>query len=76
MKDDERLLLQKLKERGPIDLDLPSAWDIAQSIGMPYKRARYILRIKWLRKGWYNYGVSWRVGWLEEDGLPSNEGLA
>ena len=69
MKDDERLLPQKLRERGPIELDLPSAWDIAQSIGMHYKRARYILRKKWPSKGWYEYGISWRAGWLEDEGL-------
>ena len=67
MKADEELLLQKLIERG--DNMTPSAWQIAQSIGMAYKRARYILRDKWTKKGWYNYGVSWRVGWLEREFL-------
>lgn len=63
MKDDEKLLLQKMLERGREMT--PSAWEIAESIEMPYKRARYILRDKWTKKNWYNYGTSWRVGWLE-----------
>ena len=62
MKVDERRLLEKLIDR---DNDIPiSSWEIAQSIGMHYKRARYILRDKWTAKEWYEYGVSWRVGWL------------
>ncbi len=62
MKEDEKLLLSKLKKRTGMK---PSAWEIAKSIGMDYKRARYILRDKWTKKGWYGYGVSWRVGWLK-----------
>lgn len=41
-----------------------SIWVIAQDLGIPYKRARYIVRDKWARKGWVEYGVSWRRAWL------------
>jgi len=68
MKADEIQLLQKLTERGGVMT--PSAWEIAQSIGMPYKRARYILQNKWICKGWYEYGVSWGTGWLTEEAPP------
>ena len=69
MKEDERLLLKKLKERGR-GLQ-PSALEISKSINMAYKRARYILRDKWERKGWYDCGVSWRVGWLTRKAFHS-----
>ncbi len=62
MKPDEKLLLQRMVEQG--EAMSPSAWEIAQSIGMAYKRARFILRDKWARKDWYDYGIAWRVGWL------------
>lgn len=32
-----------------------------------YKRCWYYLE-KWTRKGWYNYGVSLDMGWLEPAG--------
>ena len=72
MKQDERLLLSKLQERGA-NVVVPYTIDIVNEIGMPYKRARYILRDKWTRRNWYEYGVSWRVGWLTIDGMLKGE---
>lgn len=62
MKPDEESLMLKLIKRGKSPR--PSAWEVAESVGMPYKRARYILRDKWTGRGWYDYGISWRGGWL------------
>ena len=69
MKDDERELLKLLQRRGGRSLSFPTAWEFAESIGISYKRARYILRDKWPEKNWYEYGVSWRAGWLTTDGM-------
>lgn len=40
----------------------------ADECGMNDKRAAYILE-KWSDKGWYDYGVSLRAGWLTTEGL-------
>lgn len=34
-----------------------------------YKRSLYLLR-KWVKIGFYNYGVSILAGWVEHDKLP------
>lgn len=66
MKADEALLLKELRGRGK--LLQPSALEISEYLGIPYKRARYIF-LKWTDKNWYEYGVSWRVGWLTSLGM-------
>jgi len=73
MKPDEELLLQKMKERGRSRT--PSNEEIIQSIGMPIKRARYLLRDKWVGKNWWEYGVSWRTGWITPKGLSEEKQL-
>lgn len=42
--------------------------DIYERLGINYKRACYILE-KWSKKGWYDWGVSIDMGWLENDKL-------
>lgn len=49
-----------LKEAPPLD-------DIATQIGMHPKRAIGIGE-KWSRKGWWDYGVTVRFGWLTPTG--------
>jgi len=77
MKPDEAELLAKIRQRGAVmGPETPGAWQIAESLGMPYKRAQYILRDKWGdKKGWYEYGVSWRYGWLTPEGWAETENL-
>ena len=36
---------------------------------LPHKRAWYYLK-KWDRLGFYNYGVTLDLGWLEDDKIP------
>ena len=69
MKEDEKLFLQELQKRGKLSVEFirESAFRISERLDIPYKRARYIC-LKWSGKGWYEYGVSWRVGWLTESG--------
>lgn len=58
---DEILLWQRYQNtRGD---DEPSLLEVADELGMAYKRVRY-LALKWGRKDLYDWGVSWRVGWL------------
>jgi hypothetical protein len=65
MKADERQLLERLVARGH-EAMRPSAVGLSQSLNMNYKRARYIF-LKWTDRNWFDYGVSWRVGWLTEE---------
>ena len=39
-----------------------------ESLGIPYKRAMFILE-KWSKKGYWDYGVSTRTGWLTPEGI-------
>ena len=47
--------------------------DIAKELDIPEKRAHYWLE-KWIRKGWFECGVSVRTGWLT-DSAPNPEDL-
>jgi hypothetical protein len=46
----------------------PYAGALAQALGIPGKRARYLCE-KWEDKGWWESGVSPLAGWLTEAGL-------
>lgn len=41
---------------------------------MHYKRAWYLLE-KWTNKGWYSYGVTLDLGWLEPKGIEKAKEL-
>lgn len=69
MKPDEREFLDALRKRGPNKVK-PFAFEIAESLGMNYKRAQY-LYLKWSERGWWDYGVSARTGWLTEAGMEA-----
>jgi len=67
VRDDEaRLRLAVLANGGSAmhDTDPRWAWD---RIGMHPKRATAMLD-KWVGKGWWEYGVSLRTGWLTDAG--------
>jgi len=70
MKEDEKLLLKALQKRGRSQERLmeESTLTISERLNIPYKRARYIC-LKWSGKDIYDYGVSWRGGWLTEHGF-------
>ena len=38
---------------------------VAERLGMEWNRAEYILE-KWSRRGWWEWGVSIRSGWLTD----------
>lgn len=67
MKNDERLLLDKIQSQSDSD-NFPYARDVAKDLNIPPKRAAYIYD-KWTRKGWYEYGVSVMAGWLTDEGM-------
>ena len=46
---------------------------LSQDQSMPYKRARYLVRDKWVNKGWVDYGVSWRCAFLLSGGKEEAE---
>lgn len=48
--------------------------DIVVGGGIAPKRAFYLLE-KWSRKGWYSYGVTLDLGWLEPAGRARAEEL-
>ena len=69
MKPDELALLKTLAFHRPKQTWTgPNAEDVGISLGMHHKRVDYILN-KWTNKGWWNYGVSARTGWLTEAGV-------
>lgn len=37
-----------------------------------HKRAWYLLE-KWVRKSWYDYGVSLDLGWFTEEGITASK---
>ena len=41
--------------------------DLIKRGSLPAKRCWYLLE-KWSNKGWYNYGVTVDLGWLEDEG--------
>ncbi len=67
MKPDERALLKAMAtvDRRNVDFD-----KVADRLGIPRDRADYLAR-KWSNKGWYDYGVSVRFGWLTAEGLEA-----
>lgn len=77
MKPDEKELLLKLAEiqlhpsnAGIRPEPYALATDLAKTFGMHEKRAHYLL-LKWADRGWWEYGVSARTGWLTEKGLDA-----
>lgn len=80
MKPDERQLLRRLAELQPgYGKRRPPEWafatDVGVALGMAEKRAAYVLD-KWAGKGWWEYGVSLRTGWLTPEGFAAARGLA
>lgn len=49
---------------------------LSQDQNMPYKRTRYLVRDKWVNKGWVDYGVSWRCAFLLSGGKEETALLA
>lgn len=69
IKPDERALRQLLRNVRPRPTDEhPFVDQLAEAIGMPLKRAYYILE-KWSKRGEWGCGVSIRGGWFTEKGL-------
>lgn len=78
MKPDKRWLLLRLLELHgghPNGISRVPEWCLADDVGWACplgpihpKRVQDIL-YKWSDKGWWNYGVSARTGWLTEKGL-------
>lgn len=62
MKADEREMMRRALHREQTGLFDETCADIA-----PPNRVLYVLE-KWYRKGWWDYGVSLRSGWLTPDG--------
>jgi hypothetical protein len=68
VKDDEARLLLLIANR-------PAGRDVRQVIassGINHKRCWYILE-KWGKRGWYNWGVTLDLGWLEQPGREAAE---
>lgn len=79
MRDDEKRFLVDIYRRchnGYMKKDGMSVKELIQEDGfyMHYKRALYLLE-KWSRKGWYEWGVSIRVGWLQPEGIEKAKTL-
>lgn len=70
-KMDERRLIEAMMYGRTRSGSLGTAWQLADDLGIPYKRARYIIRDKWLSRGWVDYGVSWRCATLEDAGVSA-----
>lgn len=73
MKEDEQRLLIDIYNRchnGYTKQEGISVKELVQEEGfyMHHKRTWSLLE-KWSRKGWYEYGVSVRVGWLTPEGI-------
>lgn len=62
MKPDEREMMRRALDREQTDPFDESCADIA-----PRNRVLYVLE-KWSGKGWWQYGVSLRCGWLTNEG--------
>lgn len=70
MRPDERALLTEFAARGGKPSLGPhvSLRATGADLGMHPKRVAYLAQ-KWSRKGWYDYGVSVDMGWLEPAGF-------
>lgn len=75
MKPDEKefLLALFVEAEKPLMVRKPTR-EVGAGVGIPPRRVAYICE-KWSRKGWYNYGVSVDMGWLEAPGLEAARGL-
>ena len=69
MKDDEKELFRRLwteHEKGILNPERRHTYDIIDEMGIPYKRAEYIL-FKWTYKfQFWEYGVTCFGGWFIE----------
>ena len=74
MKDDEREFLCRIAFHHMGSNEFTRAgWGLVvqeQEMKMNWKRAEWLYE-KWMRKGWWNCGVSPRTGWLEEKGYQA-----
>ena len=67
--DEQQLLIRMLRDRPGLGAaPTCTATELAAKLSMNEKRAEYLLG-KWTDKGWWDYGVSLRTGWLTEKGL-------
>ena len=48
---------------------------IRAELGMHPKRLQYLCESKWTRKRWYDYGVTYDLGWLTPEGLAAVEAM-
>ncbi len=67
MKPDEKSLFNAVQEQQRSEDATVDLVAISESLAIPYKRARYLTR-KWSDKDLYEWGVSWRWGWLTTAG--------
>jgi hypothetical protein len=81
MRPDEVALLKELArvqvpyyDGGKRDGKDAFATDVGRRLGVHPKRAAYLFD-KWLCKGWWDFGVSPRTGWLTAKGLAEVEKL-
>jgi hypothetical protein len=77
IKDDEKRFFRELMEkRQAPEIDAPNAIEIAEQLGIPEKRAYFILD-KWsgARDIW-NYGTNPRGGWFEAESFAKPENRA
>jgi len=63
---DELQLMAAIAAEGRL-LGRRCAKELAEEQGMHPRRAEYIYE-KWIRKGWWECGISRRTGWLTEAG--------
>ena len=78
MREDEKMFLIRVFLEGSRDEnnncrdEYKSPRDIIneEDFFIYYKRAWYLLQ-KWGSKGWYDYGVTLDLGWLEEEGIEA-----
>lgn len=64
MKPDEKALLLAILHKSETEF----VRDVIARLNMNEKRACYLL-YKWSDKGWYDYGVTVDMGWLEPKGI-------
>lgn len=69
--DESELAAHVLEACGDASHIAIAGWEVARQLGMHYKRARYLFRDKWADREWWDYGVSWRHGWLTPAGVDA-----
>lgn len=73
MKPDEARLILEVAEihekagGGRVAILVPFVDEIADGLGIHAKRAAYLAE-KWIKKGWWDCGVSTRSGWFTDAG--------